>query len=698
MTMRERWDRGTGLLARSTSVGLAVVLTVSASGMAASEDASGTQRAAIEPVPTRVSERIAQALGNNTEAIYRFVADHVRYEPYSGVLRGAAGTFYSRAGNSPDQALLLARLLNAASVDTRFVVGAMDEDAADMLLASGVADADAIRGHLATTLYQRLPGSESPALPTRAEYAPAYEEEQAQDVDAWAAGQLTGTLRVLDAALGDAGVSVGGSFTEMPADELAEHTWVQASIDGEWVDLDPSLPGKSIGDILVEAGATLDAIPDDRWHRVELGIIAERIEDGVLVTEELMTLDGTAEEFAGRPIIITNVGSESVPALASAFESVLGLESVHPAIVVGTHNSAGAGMLFKQPDEAGGGLGGGFFDTGDRGYETTAQWVELRIMSPGRELITARRTVFDRLGADAREAGNVDVADLPPIAAYDLDGDGVFDLAPEHWISWLNVNTGVPSMHAEVVGQDDDAPARVGIVPFSHHVLVQMGIAQDAVALGVRPFIDAPNVTALTVAVVEGSDGSPTLESVVDIWHRSSGVAEVADIEPSVNPAMLPGVLTHLSERLMTGAADVVRSPRGVSVGAIFEAAVDQGVPLRVVSESGQVAGVASSAESRRRLLGALDDGWIVVAPERPVTLGTDQRTGWWLVDPASGRVVDEMDDGRGAELLGKIIVGGLGLLLAGLLIDHVIALIYSEIEGPLWNDANNKIDTQVTF
>jgi len=66
----------------------------------------------------------------------------VKYDPYPGVLRGAQGTLWSKAGNAADQAVLLAALLAEALVPTRFVIGSLDDAAVTQLGNSATLDAE----------------------------------------------------------------------------------------------------------------------------------------------------------------------------------------------------------------------------------------------------------------------------------------------------------------------------------------------------------------------------------------------------------------------------------------------------------------------------------------------------------------------------------------------------------------------------
>ena len=72
-------------------------------GLVATPEAASPQ--AFDRVGPTVADKAAD-LRYDLDAIFRFVADEVEYDPYPGALRGANGTYWGLAGNSVDQALV----------------------------------------------------------------------------------------------------------------------------------------------------------------------------------------------------------------------------------------------------------------------------------------------------------------------------------------------------------------------------------------------------------------------------------------------------------------------------------------------------------------------------------------------------------------------------------------------------------------
>jgi hypothetical protein len=92
-------------------------------------------------------------------------------------------------------------------------------------------------------------------------------------------------------------------------------------------------------------------------------------------------------------------------------------------------------------------------------------------------------------------------------------------------------------------------------------------------------------------------------------------------------------------------------------VGAVFDAARREGVPLRVVQDATAAAALPLTPDALARLQAALANGSVAVLPERPVDIGGVARSGWWLVDPVSGATVDEMDSGGGQVEYGRVVI-----------------------------------------
>ena len=643
MSMR-RTRSQSGQRVVATASGLVLAGTLLFPGLAAGAEADPELiEVELAPVTSPTSERIAEALDSDPEAIFRYVADGIRYEPYEGVLRGAAGTWYSRAGNSADQALLLARLLEGAGVDSRFATGAIDEATQVALLDAAVASPDEIRALADAAATGLVPGEAPAELPPLDPEAQAMVDAAAatgETADVWATAQLEGSLDLIAAALADAGLELDGSFTTVPPLEVDQHIWVQAEIDGAWTDLDPTLPDATFGESLTDPTETLERLPADLEHTVTLAVIAETLTDGALTEEVLARTSLPAHEAAGQPITITNLGTDSVPTLARGFQQIMGQRSYSPIIVVGKRQFGGRPMVFTEPG------GGGFFAASDA-PETTAEWIELTLTAPGAEPVVTRRAMFDRVGPSARAAGNVSADALTPIETVDLGDGRDAELAPLQSTSWISVATGLPRRDAAIVRQEPGATGAGAMTPYSQQMITELAGLDYAVPMGIRPFIDAPNVTALTWKL-SSVDTSPIDDLATDIWHRSHGTAPVAGIDAGVPPSIVPGILSHLAERLAAGAGRPSAAP-DTSVGAVFDAAASSGVGLRTATSPDEVTDLQLDQDALQRLQESIAAGHIAVVPEAPVDIAGELRSGWWLINPDSGRVSDQLDDGRGS-------------------------------------------------
>jgi hypothetical protein len=631
--------------------------------------------------------RLVSALGYDVERIHRFVSDEIRYEPYVGVLRGAEATLSGRAGNSADQALLLAAMLDASQVSYRFALGAIDTAVSEAVMASSGRDAAGARADL-------VEAWQGGGVPREADPQPSPENQRLLDeaersgppAVAWARDELSRTIDTIETALGNAGVSLPPGFTDMPDRERREHVWLQIAWGPGWLDLDPTLPGVEPGVGLATAAATMAALPEEVHHRIRLAVIEEHIAAGSLEQQDLLVVEGLASEIGGKAVLFLNAEPEGLTGVG--IEIAAGLEGrtvYFPSLSVGEDSHISAMPISF-------GSGKGVFDAGvdtAQEGETTAQWLDLTILSPDAEPITVRRAVFDRVGTSARADGRFDATTLPTAELVELVPGTRQDFLPAQSVHWLTVNNGILGGDAlRSAFQPTDQLATMAGLIHTYHLVHEAAGVEVALPVGVRLFADAPNVVAMIAETESQSDGTPGIRLGLDILHRSQGQLPVTGAAASVPPATAAGILSHVAERIMLGDGSTGPSARSSvpSVGAIFEQARRDGIDVRAIVDPESADGLAYPPDALARLRQSLGAGWIAVVPAHSVNIGDQERVGWWLIDPATGRCADEMDDGRGGGSpmggrvvihvrtvaaqpsmlrLGACIVGGMGLSLA---------------------------------
>jgi hypothetical protein len=221
-------------------------------------------------------DALIERLDFEAEHLIDFVQTSVRFEPYAGTLKGAAGTFSSRAGNALDQSLLLAHLLKQAGFDARIVRAQLPS-------------ADALR------LMQAALGVETES-PFPADL-PAFNqalEELAALIDASALPLPSATNRVGQPHPTATAVAVKlADITSMmdSADEvhaaLADYFWVEwrNSPSEGWRAVHPAFGVDATPDVSSPTAFYANEIPKELQHRVRFEMGIERVERGVLSTE-----------------------------------------------------------------------------------------------------------------------------------------------------------------------------------------------------------------------------------------------------------------------------------------------------------------------------------------------------------------------------------------------------------------------------
>ena len=612
---------------------------------------------------------LAADLDYDLEQIYRFVADKIQYEPYEGILRGVVGTLEAGAGNSSDQSLLLAALLDESLIPYRFARGALDETAAAEVAKGAIIDASEARAAAERILVGDVEATlrDVSAEPDEAARSQAVAASDAVDATIErAAAQLDGTVALIEEALIKAGVTLPGITATLPAAEVEAHTWLQASFGAEWLDLFPSLAGTATGEVPTVAAETLDALPDELRHDLEFEVFVERVQGDQLETESILQFSAPADRLAGVPMSFGHLKPSGLEQLGIAVRNLMGDGGLQYQAVFDINGQSIVGdepVTFGIRDSEG---GGGLFD--DSGFfgdddapaegagpaqgEATAEWLEVRYTPPAGEPVTSRRTIFDRLPPDQRFGGEPGVESVAAVETIDLDGTGELDSAPMvrmHSFAVATSTTPGSTLVSRATAPDTSILTSMAL---AYHYLRDILAVEIGLDRNVRTFLDGPNVVSVSMGVdVEPEE--PVLRLGVDIWHRSTGTMPVdGGATLASQPGVLTGVLAHVAERTAVQPPldeSGTVPPGHLGVGELFDTAARAGIPTVTIQD--RVPAGAAYGPAAMALIGeALAAGDIVVAPAQPVTVGGHERVGWWRIDPDTGLTVDVMDDGTGTE------------------------------------------------
>ena len=123
-------------------------------------------------------------------------------------------------------------------------------------------------------------------------------------------------------------------------------------------------------------------------------------------------------------------------------------------------------------------------------------------------------------------------------------------------------------------------------------------------------------------------------------------------------PGVVEGVVNQVCERnfFEIGAKTVanILGSDYISVGRIMETADQQGTPLVTLLPKTTISDEVSSsmsAAARTQIEKYLGLGYAVVVPGKPIGVGSALVTGFWAIDPVTGRTIDRLENGAGSEL-----------------------------------------------
>ncbi|CAN5640906.1 hypothetical protein BH23CHL8_BH23CHL8_30170 [soil metagenome] len=541
------------------------------------------------------------------------VRDRIGFDPYTGVLRGAEDTLAARAGSSADRAVLLRAVLEAQGHTARYAFGALDDDAADALLASAIAG-------------PAMPIEDVPAAEVMAIDAAALVDRARRD-HALLLGAIEGVFPSGGAATDEIG----------PGQAFHDHAWVQVRrADGSWLDLDPSAPPDGQAASVTEATATADEMPEHALHAVVLRVVAESLVGGVAVESVVLEERLLAAEAASAEVWLHF--QPEVSGVAGGLLEAMGGASWLPVLLVGGEGRPGDSFALGA-----GGDGDDFFGDflGGGGPQLAALRLELESLSPGLPPLSATRSIYDRVPPAARASRMISAETLEPLPP---DGAAPAGLAALHHVM---VSTGGASLRHHAVGRafaanfvgNDLADPELVAEYALHDLLLPLAVADQTLVAAserlivdgmadtstARAFVGRPRVFLSTFSQLAGGTGGTSMLTDLALDDLSVLVAPDADPDLSARLRLWYGVLqTALETELaLQRAAAVDAASR--TVGSV---SLETGRGLTLLGDE-EAADLPVAARAAQR---AHDEGALVL-----VAGDTREAEWFWTIQPGTG-------------------------------------------------------------
>ncbi len=570
----------------------------------------------------------AKALGGGVGPAFEFVRDRIRYEAYSGVLRGADGTYTARAGNAADRALLLAKILQLNGVQIRFVLGRLPQSRAEDLFAR---------------MFQS-PTKSQPAA------SPAAGGSESEDFLARLRARALRDYSAIKAALGNRLPSPAVPSREDVLAEIEEHVWIQANVDGRWVDLDPSFADAAPGQVYATPDQTLKSLPHDLNQRVTVRVIAELLADGSLASETLLETTMPAAELLDREIFIVHTsGRRELTGGGSP-----GGDAWAPTLWIDGELVQGRPVSFSEEGASPGGIGGVFGGAFSTPPILVAEWLEFEIAWPGGRREVTRRALMDRANAAWRARSAHDAnglrhlprdahGALPPQAIHNIwFSAGPHDLSAYAGALWVLAHAlaaAPPQTSGDQTFGDQAWPVAVKNFAFSiwsDHVIIPS--LNDASSY--RFYADSPRILIFSNGPQE--DGSFFAQSDLRRDHIRGVARDPSAVKAVVDRKIWFGVLEGaLEHEMMTRAmaAPDAPSPQVVSTSSFL---TSEGAVALEPGDDSKLEQLTPNQGLSARLGVVLRSGHAVIIPRGALAHG---RAAWWEITQADADTIAVVDD-----------------------------------------------------
>ncbi len=640
-------------------------------------------------------DALLDKLDYDADGIIKFVNEEIYFEQYPGLLRSAHGTLMSRAGNSLDQSVLLARLLKDAGYEARVARGKLPREEAELLIAEIPKPRTSVGifvdGSAAEQIFAQLTslaGIPETAAKIELEDLTRHGLDEATSLHAAARQEADSIQRKLEI--------VGGQLDRRESlqeiqQEARDYFWVLYRPDtSAWRDIHPAF-GSTGHTPEVDADESYsDGIPEALQHRVRLQVFLER---SIGQSVEKVPLSGPWERPAANlieaPLVYNNTPvrppgavdslqglfSDSdvfVPTLNGVAASDLAFDVVGNTIPMMAVQDA-ASELFRnmsdKTDQASSAIAnlGAASETGKTSArELRALWVNLDLTAPDGRKRSYRQDIWPRRGM---RCGGSEIG--PECSKTDRISAIRRTLASQ--ISLAVATGSFPATYVldKVLERiiDNRTLLQLQLDPQRASDLEEWSHLEgvDTNWLGYLPLFDAfdhsrsqariyrgvPSLVAFRQAINDQGQLSLSLDVMTNLKRAIKSTATGPALAQS--ELIAEGVWETLMENLFLANSQETALNRALPISR-------SGATLEEVAVVHDISGISSlnlSDEARHSLERDLTQGYSVILPKESDFV-SEQQVEWFRVDPRTGETLGMAVDGRGGalEYLGKLLVG----------------------------------------
>jgi len=671
------------------------------------------------PHDTFDSQAVVDHVGEDAEALFRWVRDNTRLVPYEGVLRGPVGVLMDRMGNSLDRALLLHELLHLAGLEVRIAHGHLSGRKLNEILEKNRTIQQEKRSSAREPSSQELDNlieeysNRHKINPERLKKHVSRIRRESENFSKELVERVTVQTGFITNAIKRYQKKAETKPINARTDELDDHWWVQLKKDDTWIDLDPISKEMAFGSSInhTENVCQPNEIDESLFHSINLQVIIEQWKDGV--TEEKMVLEHRlipAELYGQRigfkhipmnwPEDLDLIGNKDpIKSLKSA---VLKEKEWQPVLIVGDERIAqssflASGEINDTPGKKGRpsgvqGVAGGILGalSGEKDEKEakkasflTAEWIDYTVHTPGRPDRTIRRKTFDMIGPAARKNTEISQPNIKEIERLKrglllLSETEILiqscRLSPEFVVHLMaEIFLSNHEILKEILQAVDSSEQVKNVLnkfqdltplPGPEYVLSEARLSWSE--LNNKIYLGQPNILNYARRPVLDQNEQIVVKSGFDIVSHELCLDPILE-QDHFQANIYQGVVdTNVEALIMKSIGG--KTENTAEIFACSKAQKINWLTLIDTSSSGWRE-LDTTEDIRAHIEKDLNEGYIVIAPQKEILLEGQGVFGWWRVDPVSGSTL-----GIGSE-------GGQALVEYAMKAAHIVSIITCLIE-----------------